>query len=153
MGGRDVIWTIGWEMIKNHPIAGVGFGNFTSIYGQYSLPLRGWYAESDPHNVFVAFQAELGVVGTALFILFLSRIYKNIRSFDAGQVKEKAWAVAMLLYVVVGAMTNSLHYGKFFWFALALLVAFTSQVEPHPSVPALSEGRGRYLTAGGCLHE
>jgi hypothetical protein len=101
----------------------------------------------------VAFQAELGVVGTTLFILFLSGIHKNIRSFDSGQTKEKAWAMAMLLYVVIGAMTNSLHYGKFFWFALALLLAFTSQVESHPGIPVLNVGRGRYLTVGGGLHD
>lgn len=129
LGGRNVIWLVGWEMIKDHPFFGVGFGNFTSIYGQYSLPLRGWYAETDPHNVFVAFQAELGIVGTVIFSLFLYRIYKKIKSIDSKHLIDKAWSLSFLLYIVVGAMSNSLHYTKFFWLEVALVVAFINQSE------------------------
>jgi len=129
MGGRNVIWLVGWEMIKDHPFFGVGFGNFTSIYGQYSLPLRGWYAETGPHNVFVAFQAELGIVGTVIFSLFLYRIYKKIKSIDSNHLIDKAWSLSFLLYIVVGAMSNSLHYTKFFWLEVALVVAFINQSE------------------------
>jgi putative inorganic carbon (hco3(-)) transporter len=137
MGGRDVIWIVGLEMIRNHPIIGVGFGNFTSIYGQYSMSLRGWYAESDPHNVFVAFQAELGIVGTIIFAFFLFRIYRRIKSLGSNYATDRAWIMSFFIYIIIGAMTNSLHYTKFFWLALAIVVAFVNQqdfvqIDGHP---------------------
>ncbi len=68
-GGRDVsvnagsdrtaLWGTGLELLKSHPIFGVGFGNFAD------------YAGLTAHNSFVVCAAELGMFGLFFWGMFL----------------------------------------------------------------------------------
>ena len=127
MGGRDVIWVVAWEMIKDNFLFGVGFGNFTSVYGEYSTQLRGWYAETDPHNVYIAIVAELGIIGLLLFIGFLKSIYTKIMSIDPKYLTDRTFILSIFIYNCISAMANSLHYAKHFWLIFAIIIAFINQ--------------------------
>jgi hypothetical protein len=54
--GRIEAWAAGLQMVKFHPILGVGFGEFSNIH------------ERVAHNSFVHVFAELGLVGGFLFV-------------------------------------------------------------------------------------
>jgi O-Antigen ligase len=72
-GGRDVsvgagadrmdAWSAGLEMMKEHPVFGVGFNDFTE---HYTLTA---------HNTIVVCAAELGLVGLYLWLLFVSTAF------------------------------------------------------------------------------
>jgi len=76
--GRADLWKVGWRMVEDHPIRGVGAGNFPARSVDYLL--RPGRTESDiyivdtpkvPHNIYLAVLAELGVVGFLLFVTIL----------------------------------------------------------------------------------
>jgi putative inorganic carbon (hco3(-)) transporter len=76
--GRADLWRVGWRMVEDHPVRGVGAGNFPARSVDYLL--RPGSTESDayivdtpkePHNIYLAVLAELGIVGFALFAAIL----------------------------------------------------------------------------------
>lgn len=76
--GRSDLWRVGWRMVEDHPIRGVGAGNFPARSVDYLL--RPGSTENDayivdtpkePHNIYLAVLAELGIVGFLLFVAIL----------------------------------------------------------------------------------
>jgi O-antigen ligase len=73
--GRQDVWTVSIEMFKNHPIAGIGTGNFQVIEPRYAtrninLP-RADLVVTTPkvaHNTYLHVLTELGIVGFTAFI-------------------------------------------------------------------------------------
>ena len=61
---RLMAWYDGLEMLKSHPVFGVGYGNFT------------WYHERTAHNSFVLCFSELGFLG---YLMWLSLIVIGFR--------------------------------------------------------------------------
>lgn len=74
-GGRDTIWQVGWRMVEDNPVRGVGVGSFKTSSIDYVLePGRTRRTDEvidDPnvaHNAYLGVVAELGAIGLALFI-------------------------------------------------------------------------------------
>ncbi len=73
---RQEVWKGTVEMIKDHPIMGVGFGAFGTAFPPYRpLSLMMWQTErsyevNHAHNWILEWTAETGVVGLALLLLF-----------------------------------------------------------------------------------
>jgi O-antigen ligase len=72
-GQRRVFWRNTVRMISDHPIFGVGTGGFQTAYEPYVRGVVGWQGNEtgDPHNQFLKFQAEQGVLGLAAFLFFI----------------------------------------------------------------------------------
>lgn len=86
---RFKIWSIDWLMIKNHPLAGIGYENFSIQYPIYTAQnpdfiVKDGYIAIHPHNIFLKIQTELGIIGSILFISFIIAtiitLYKLIKS-------------------------------------------------------------------------
>lgn len=76
---RLSIWKITKLIINDNPILGIGYENFSNSYSTYiknnlSYSIGEGYVAIHPHNIFLKFQVELGILGTLLFILFLTCI-------------------------------------------------------------------------------
>jgi O-antigen ligase len=72
--GRTDIWTVAWRMIEDHPVRGIGIGNFQTVSIHYLLRpgaiLRDEFIVDRPqvtHNSYLNVLAELGVPGLLLF--------------------------------------------------------------------------------------
>jgi O-antigen ligase len=82
---RMAHWQAAWEMFSDHPLLGVGFGNYQVIYPVYALPR--W---SDPlghaHNYYLNVAAEAGMVGLAGYVILwlaaLAQGWRAVRSSD-----------------------------------------------------------------------
>jgi O-antigen ligase len=70
-------WVGGWRVFVDNPIVGVGFANFGLWYLGSRLPEA---AEeiSDPHNLFVRMFVELGMVGGAILVALLVRLWWDL---------------------------------------------------------------------------
>jgi hypothetical protein len=68
---RTSLWGIGMEMIKSHPLFGVGFGNFAD------------YAGLTAHNSVVVCAAELGLFGFFFWTLFVSTTVRDAIALSA----------------------------------------------------------------------
>jgi len=75
---RFKIWESAKMMIKDNPIFGIGYENFQIQYPIYvnnnkeALLVSDSYLSLHPHNIFLKFQSELGILGTISLILFIS---------------------------------------------------------------------------------
>ncbi|PIZ82113.1 MAG: hypothetical protein COY02_00665, partial [Parcubacteria group bacterium CG_4_10_14_0_2_um_filter_41_6] len=61
----------GWEIIKKHPMLGVGIGNFgLAVHDEIDDSQQAWFYQP-VHNVLLLVWAELGIVGVIFVLLFL----------------------------------------------------------------------------------
>ena len=75
IGARVIFWRNTVHMIADHPVFGVGTGGFQDGYKPYVEDVTGWQATDtgDPHNQFLKFLGEQGIVGLAAVLFFLYR--------------------------------------------------------------------------------
>ncbi len=130
---RTAIYAANLEAIADHPVLGVGFGNYnrrmTSYYDRHGRADR----RSHAHNSFLQIAVEAGLLGlatfTGLFILALARGWRTIARCRAARDDREATAIGALLGLVgflVGGLTQDT-FGDSecvmaMWFALAVLM-------------------------------
>jgi O-antigen ligase len=74
---RMAHWQAGWAMAMDHPWVGVGPGNYEAYYPQYFL--RGWTEPlGHAHNYYINTFAEMGLLGVAALIGFLTSIFTRL---------------------------------------------------------------------------
>ncbi len=67
---RAAHWLAGVRMFADHPVLGVGIGNYAVAYPAYHP--RGWYAPlAHAHNYFINIAAEAGALGLAAYLLLI----------------------------------------------------------------------------------
>jgi O-antigen ligase len=80
--GRIKIWSIASKMIKDHPLRGVGNGNFSELYDSYVEKYPEYWQEFvsqfPTHNSYLKIQSELGIGGTISFLFTIVFIFKNL---------------------------------------------------------------------------
>jgi O-antigen ligase len=136
--GRTDIWTVGWRMVEDQPLRGVGAGNFPIASIHYLLEpgalLRDDFIVDNPkvaHNTYLNVLAELGVVGLALFLAVIAfSLWCAARALGfasrAGDRQLDVLARAMIV-VLVGLLAadffGSRQYSKQLWLLLSLCPA------------------------------
>ncbi len=82
---RLEIWRATWQLIKDHPVAGVGFGGYWAALPQYYDSSGGWTVRQ-AHNDYLELLASGGIVGVGLGLWFgfslLKRAGKQLQSLD-----------------------------------------------------------------------
>ena len=151
--GRSDIWTIGWRMVEDRPILGVGAGNFPVASIHYLLEpgavLRDEFIVDDPkvaHNVYLQVTAELGVVGGLMFVSILAFslacCVRAARRFGARgdermEILSRALVVA-LIGVLAADFFASEQFSKQLWLLLGLGPALLG-IASRDSAPAAAE--------------
>ncbi len=117
--GRNRIWKIAIEIIKENGIRGAGF------YGDRYIIGRSYYW-GYCHNIFLELWIDYGtVMGTALIIILAVSI---LRMFIKNQDDE--WTVLLIIFLsccVKLYFSNSFWYHKFFWGLLGVLGLWMKQ--------------------------
>ncbi|WP_307745643.1 O-antigen ligase family protein [uncultured Phascolarctobacterium sp.] len=120
---RLLLWESTIKMIIDYPIAGVGFGNFNSIYvNNYISPLAREPHLTSPHNIFLHYFVNLGILGGSSFIiLIVTQIYvlvKNIKN----DLSQSIWIVAglvsvlgMVIHGMVDTLITTRPYAMMYW--------------------------------------
>lgn len=102
-GFRLDLWESSLEMLRDHPLFGVGLDNFVYVYQQFYLR-EGAAAEpslSHPHNWILNFWLSLGLLGLIAFVWLLVGLWQQAR------LRPMRWVVAGAL----GAVTDMLVHG------------------------------------------
>jgi O-antigen ligase len=74
---RMAHWQAGWSMFLDHPLLGVGAGNYPVAYELYSLP--GWReALGHAHNYYLNIAAESGLAGLIALLILLVVSYRQV---------------------------------------------------------------------------
>lgn len=90
--GRIHIWKTALKMIENHPLGGVGNGNFIELYNayvqKYSYLKYLNYSDYPTHNSFLKIESELGIVGGVSFITIIVSAIIKIKNV-IGKVNDR----------------------------------------------------------------
>ena len=123
---RLALWGAAGAMFLQHPILGVGFGNYKFLMHDY---IPGLTDDLDAHNLYLQWLAETGIVGFAVFFLIMGSFTRiGLRLRKAADPVYRMWGiglcgaiVATLIHGLVDYIFNvSPQFGNLFWLLLAL---------------------------------
>lgn len=151
--GRSSEMLAGLNMFADHPLLGVGVGNYPNNYSAYAqllgLELRA--GEREPHSLYVQILAETGIVGAIAFVGFavtlllgLHRARKSIALWPDLQ-HWAPWLQAIQLSLIGYLITSFFLHGaylRFFWIFAALglaAVQLSEEALNDPNRPQLDE--------------
>ena len=132
---RLLMWESAWQMFKDYPILGVGYGQYKIAYQtKYISPLAKERTLEHAHNNFMQMLGECGILGFSAFVfmwIYLSRL--TLR----GWFKEKNIAYLLFFCVMWGMMLHGFTEfnfetsmtSKIFWYSLALFLLFTNPIK------------------------
>ncbi len=95
---RRDIWNATAELIKDHPVLGVGLGAYQFAYTKYDRS-SGTQRVEQSHNDYLQIVADAGVVGGAIALVFIILLFA--RGFRAAQTRNRQKRA-----VVLGALTG-----------------------------------------------
>ena len=125
---RILMWQSAWNMFKDHPILGVGLGQYKENYQQkYISPEAKEPQLSHAHNNFLQMLAENGIVGFVGFaIMFGYIVFKNLidwfRTRNAYALMIVSATVCLLLQGFTEYNVGNSAVIKMYWLVLGLLV-------------------------------
>jgi O-antigen ligase len=138
---RVALWKANWEMFKDHPILGVGFGankeNLRSYYDKLGYPKTQF--ESHAHNQYLQILAGTGLVGffiyLSFFVYFILASLKLIKSNIALFKQVGVIGISTLFYFMIASLTEAnfniskTRYSVLLIFSLILAFSFRQKNE------------------------
>jgi O-antigen ligase len=143
--GRVDLWSVALRMVHNHPLAGVGMGNFPAAAPAYtpgpiSLPRFDLilFTPEMTHNTYLQTLAELGGVGLAVLLGLIAGAFavaiRAIRGAPDAPA-EAAWLSRGTVIAAVGMFTAyvffSAQFEKQLWLILGLLATLPAVLRAH----------------------
>lgn len=125
---RVSVWQSGVEMIRDHPLWGVGLDNFLYQYPHYIKP-DAWREPnlSHPHNILLDFWVRLGILGVLVLAWMLAAFYRSgLRLLEPGN-PHRVLALG-LLASMTAALAHGLIDAAFFYVDLAFVWMLTLAV-------------------------
>ena len=106
---RAEIWKATLQLIKDHPLLGVGFGGYWTAMPRYFRGTGEWSLQQ-AHNDYLEIVASGGVIGAALFLWFAGSVVasalKSRRSRDPFFKSARLGALAGLVAVAVHSFVD-----------------------------------------------
>lgn len=131
MGTRLDFYTNTINIIRKNPILGVGTGSFEAAYAK-EITGTAMAPAKNPHNQFLLFWAQTGIVGLAAFLYLLWVAWREALRLPSPA--EKMLARGLVITIATGCIFNSLLLdhteGLFFAWFLGLLFAGLPSNEP-----------------------
>jgi O-antigen ligase len=135
------LWAIAQQVASDHPLVGIGLGNFEDVEAAYAsrttnLPAVDIVVDNPHvvHNSYLEVLAELGVVGLTLFVAFVAGAlglgWRAIRAFARAGDTDLELIARGLLVALVGMLAASVflsaEYEKQVWLLLGFSIALTT---------------------------
>ena len=126
---RLAMFSVGLDMIQEHPIMGVGPGQFTQTWNSFEYRwVSGGNRRFPMHNSLLAFAVDDGLVGLALFVAFLFVVFRGLRwtqrhaADPDHRILAETMEFGLALYFVC-TLTGPGARSLFFWFLPAISLA------------------------------
>jgi len=144
---RIMIWKVSSEILSDNLIFGIGAGNFQEKYLEYqkhfSLYLD--WAVPQPHNLYLAFWLQGGLLGILGFIwliyFWIKKTFKFIwYSKNRQQKKPAIILLAIIIYFLIHGLVDTPYWKNdlslIFWIIIFLgLLTFYKNLSKHPASP------------------
>jgi len=127
---RVDIYRYSIELIKLHPIFGIGLGQYQLAVeniskGDLGFVLYGLSYALHPHNIFLAFWLNLGLAGFLTFIFLVGNYFWNLGR-RGGDILFLSSIFASMVAIIVHGLVDTTYYkndlSAIFWLLLALSV-------------------------------
>jgi len=124
---RIEVWRAGFEMIKDEPLFGFGYGSFPTIIGSYNSNVRGF----DAHNSYIILAAEMGIPSLVIFLLIIAVfwfetmwVYRRSKDafFKATALGMLGGIAGLLIVNIFGSRLNSLEVSGYFWILAGIIL-------------------------------
>jgi O-antigen ligase len=148
--GRELMWFTTFNMIKDHPVIGIGVNAFRLNYQNYQAGFLNKHPEyipylgsaESPHNQFLEITAEQGIVGVLLFLWINIVFFKSCMGFinktpaDEAHLKKKmivigimAGVAAILIHGLVEFPLNLVPNAMLYWIYLGFVMVIQNKQE------------------------
>ncbi len=141
------------NVFADHPLIGVGPGEFSTYYRQYAdqIGLLSKAADREAHNLYLGTAAETGILGLICFLMVLFVTLWELararrrwigRRNDLANMAT-AFSLSVVTYMTTGIFLH-LSYERYFWLVMALAgaTAVIALREPEPTDPIPAEPAG-----------
>jgi O-antigen ligase len=130
LASRFVIWQAAEKMLLKNPIWGIGPGNFQANYlalQPFFPPYLEW-AVPEPHNLFLAFWLQAGILGLVGFIFLLVFIFFwLLKNQVRGKITVETVLGAFFLYTILHGLVDTPFWKNdlafLFWVFLSIFMA------------------------------
>jgi putative inorganic carbon (hco3(-)) transporter len=147
--GRVSEIKVGWMMFVDHPVLGVGVGNYPNLYQNYSrkLGLDARLMDRSAHSLYLQIASETGLVGLAVFVFIMWNIFRGLKrareDFLAAGNEDyasitSAFKMAMVGYFIAGLFLHTA-FPQFLWLLTAVTLAI-----PNVARNELERARGTH---------
>jgi len=127
---RIYIWRATWDMIKTHPLFGVGMDNYPFVYEKYMVEGAEISNPSFAHNIFLQIWAEGGLLAlfsfTGIVVITFLKGFRLIRFLSDFRrtvaVASFSALIGILIHNQVDCTLYSMHVGPIFWLLVGLII-------------------------------
>jgi O-antigen ligase len=132
------------NMIKHHPVIGVGVNTFSKNYGKYKTEESERYFHTPDtiysHNIYLQTAGEVGLLGFFAFILFLFQVFRQgfvtLRRLNDEYLRIVGLSLvaSLIAFLVNGLTETSLYYPRVsmvFWYLIGILLSL-AKFRPEP---------------------
>ena len=132
---RQVFWDHSFQMQAEHPLTGVGPGQWRIYFPKYGLEgmnpsvAEGVTSEVRPHNDFIWVLSEMGYIGLALFLAFMITVVVfAVRDYrkDPTHLGHATWIAILLLTTIYAFFEFPLERAAF-WAPFMVMVGLHSR--------------------------
>lgn len=135
---RKLLVSTAWLMFLDHPLTGVGGGNYTTRFEEYADEVGSAARDYDdpaerhyPHSLYLEIGAETGVLGLLLFgaigVLSLAYVVRAREAFHADREDRAAGIARGMSIAIVGYLVSSIflhgHFLRYLWLLFAAAAA------------------------------
>lgn len=140
---RIKLWIVSFAIIKDHPLFGVGNGNFMIMYGKYQSKFSSASSydpqgKLHPHNILLKIQTELGILGVIPFVALVITIFVRIRKYSLISTNTffkkyySGFFVSLICFMLMNLIDNFFTAPKviaFFWINVSICEVLLSNIK------------------------
>lgn len=138
---RIKLWEIALYIIKDHPVLGVGNGNYRTYYPEYEKKVPNLYYKAHdnfhPHSIYLKAQSELGILGLISLVgLMVSSVIKVL--YFSLKVEDKfykyfykGFTASIIAFIFMNSIDNFFSAPKviaYFWILLAVAESYQNNI-------------------------
>lgn len=136
LNSRLMIWRASLLIAKDHPLVGIGPGNFQKYYLDYQSRALGTepyleWAVPQPHNIFLAFWLETGILGLAGFLLLLFWFFGAVANNFRKNEPFSALLFSLMAYSLIHGLVDTTYWKNdlsiIFWTTMGMVVVLSSK--------------------------
>ena len=118
--GRNLLYSIALNLLRKNWFWGLGWMNFSNYSGQSGISMV-----RNVHNIYMQLMLECGMIFGLIFIIcMLLLLFKCLKVVKKNKVSGAG--SAMLLYLLLGGLTDNTIYYPYFWIILGISIYISS---------------------------